>query len=656
MTNLRGAQFVAKWQTGRYVIVRTPFCPLEASTSIARLVPPSLGKALLHAAARPLGVTAYHEDGSPRNNGGLSRHGVARCGIPGGPNMQTTMETAADAAVRIGVGFDTARYAHHVTLLRADLSPAAKAFYFDESRAGYERLQQALERLQEIHGNVHFHMRLDVAGQYAANLEHFLHSLPFPKTVSVGEPKRNRDYRNAHFPKRKSDPVESYCCARFALLEQPRPTLQTPPYFVHLRDLVAAAQAHVRHTTRLINQLHNRLARAFPELATIAPDVSAAWVLRLLWKYPTPAKIAAAHLDSLLSIPYLTEPKAQLVQAAARETVSCLDGPTVEGLIRQSARAVAQAKAGVKRIKRLMAEAYDALPAGSHQQISTIPGIGKHTAAALVAKIVTIDRFKTADALVNYFGVFPEQCTSGTDKFGRPLPQGTMRMSMKGNDLVRGLLWSGARVGLRVNPTIRALYRRQRQRGKRGDVALGHCMQKLVRLVYAVWATNSPFAPREPKQPEALPAAAQETKNAEGRKGQSPPRQAVTPASGSVSQACCQNSVQADARPQRKQRVARLSFAGLRRQVGMEQVLRALDWWDRLKGPKAQRRGPCPIHQARDAKSKCFSVNCDKNIFQCFDAKCGAKGNVLDLWAKTQGMALPEAARDLMNRLGITEE
>jgi transposase len=560
------------------------------------------------------------------------------------------------AAVRIGVGFDTARYGHHVSFLREDLNPAAKAFTFAESRAGYEQLRQALERLQEVHGCVHFHMRIDAAGQYAANLERYLRSLPFEKTISVGEPKRNRDYRKVHFPKRKSDSVESFCCGRFALLERPRPTPETPSAFVHLRDLVAAVEADVRQLTRLVNQLHNRLARAFPELARIAPDVSAAWVLRLLSQYPTPAKIAAAHVDSLLTIPYLTEAKAQAVQAAARETVGSVDGPTVEALIRQSVRAVRQGKASACRLRRLMAEAYDALPEGGHQQIITIPGIGKQTAAALVAKMVTIERFATPNALVNYFGVFPQECTSGTDKFGRPVPPGTMRMSPMGNDLVRGLLWNSARVAIRSNPTIRALYVRQRQRGKRGDVALGRCMQKLLHLVYALWTTNRPFVAPEPPAGDVPEVPPEETKNAEGRTGQSPDRQAVTSAPESVPQRCCASSATADARPRQKQRSARLEFAELRRQVSMEQVLRALNWWDCLKGSKAQRRGPCPIHEAPGTKSRCFSVNLEKNIFQCFDSTCGGKGNALDLWSKTQGMPLPEAARDLANRLGITQE
>jgi hypothetical protein len=66
-------------------------------------------------------------------------------------------------------------------------------------------------------------------------------------------------------------------------------------------------------------------------------------------------------------------------------------------------------------------------------------------------------------------------------------------MSRKGNDLVRGYLWNAARTAIRHNPAVRALYRRLKAKGKRGDVAIGHCMRKLLHLVFAVWKTNRPF-------------------------------------------------------------------------------------------------------------------------------------------------------------------
>jgi transposase len=559
------------------------------------------------------------------------------------------------ASISIGVGFDTARYGHHVTFLRPDLQPAAKAFPFVESAAGYAQLRQALEQIQNKYGSVHFHMRIDAAGQYAVNLERFLRALPCEKTLSVGQPKQNRDYCRAHFPKRKADPVESLACARFAPVEHPAPTPETPSAFAHLREIAGALESQAKQTTRLVNQLHNRLARVFPELATVVPSVRAAWVLRLLARYPTPGKIAAAHLSSLVSIPHLTQDKAEAIQTAARRTVAGFHGPVIEELIRQSVRSIQHSRKTTRALQRALEQAFDALPAGPHQAIETITGIGKQTAAALVAKMISIDRFATPGSVVNYFGIFPEEYTSGTDKFGRPVPPGTMRLSPKGNDLVRRCLWNAAKTAIVHNPVIRALYARQRAQGKRGDVALGHRMRKLLHLVFAIWKTGEPVQPPEADTGEESPTPAVGTEVAQGRKGQRPGRQAVTQAASNIPRPAPASNAPgaASATPASAHRI---DFARLRQQITMEQVLRELHGWDRLTGHGAQRRGPCPIHEPSGSRGRCFSVHLGKKAFQCFEASCGAKGNVLDLWAKSRGLTIPQAAHDLAQRLGITTE
>ncbi len=72
----------------------------------------------------------------------------------------------------------------------------------------------------------------------------------------------------------------------------------------------------------------------------------------------------------------------------------------------------------------------------------------------------------------------------------------------------------------------------------------------------------------------------------------------------------------------------------------------------RLKGSGAQRRGACPLHRG-DGRGRTFSVNLDENVFQCFDARCGKKGDVIDLWAAQHGLSLRAAALDLVQTFGL---
>jgi transposase len=570
---------------------------------------------------------------------------------------------------RIGVGIDTARYGHRVSFLRPDRTPAAKPLTVMENRAGYQSLQDRLNQLHEQHPDAHFHVRIDAAGQYAVNLQVFLRALKLPMTVSVGEPKRNKDYQKAHFPKRTTDDTESQAMARFAVVELPDASPAPSAPMTLLCEVAGRLQSKVKQTTQAINRLHNLLARAFPELATLTDDISAGWVLKLLEKYPTAERIAGAHLASLEKVPHLSGEQAQALHQAAKQSVASLSGDLAEALVRDLVSQVQQCQQAERQLRKLLVAAFSDLPASPHVQVLTIPGIGAATAAALVAKIVDIDRFATPNHLVNYFGVFPEESSSGVDKHGKPLPPGTLVMSRRGNDLVRAYLWNAVRTGIRVNPAIGALYRRLRAKGKRGDVAMGHCMRKLLHRVYAVWKTDRPFdenhlpweGPSDARSSTAAPpavdagATAAAHKKAVGHKRDLPAATVVTTASSTVEPA------PGSVKPAPQRTVAgrpKVDFACLRQQITMQQVLEHLGLFASLRGSGQQRRGPCPVHSQPAAWERTFSVHLGKGVFQCFQADCGLKGNVLDLWAAIHGLPLYEAALHLAGtfQLALTRE
>ena len=407
---------------------------------------------------------------------------------PGSPTLSL-------GVVSIGVGIDTARYGHHVSFLDEQKRTAAKAFHFTESAAGYQQFQAVLTKLAEKHPGLQLHIRLDAAGQYAENLLQWLHRLPFATTISVGQPARNKAYRQVHFDKRKADPVESLACARFAIVERPAATPHNPPEFQQLRDAVALRESSAKQRTRLINQLHALLARVFPELAVSVTDLSANWVLSLLEKFPTPDKLARAKLETLAKIPHLATEMAETLRTAAAQSTGSNKGPIAEELIRQKVHALRQEQENFAALATLVEQAWQALPDGPAKRIRTIPGIGLQTAAALVAKIVSIERFATPTALIGYFGVFPEEVdVSGTDRQGNPKQGREIHMSRKGNDLVRRLLYTAAQCAVIWNPPVKALFARLRD-GKEYNVCIGHCMAKLLRQVFALWTKDCDFDP-----------------------------------------------------------------------------------------------------------------------------------------------------------------
>jgi transposase len=555
------------------------------------------------------------------------------------------MSDGTSTSRTIAVGIDTARYGHHVTFLYQDRQPAADPLTVTENEAGYRLLRERFQQLEQRLPEVLFRVRIDAAGQYATNLERFLRRLPHKTVISVGEPKRNKDYHAAVSPKHTSDRTESYAMARYAIAEVPEGTADVPDEFFLLREVVSRLEAQTKDTTRAVNRLHNLLARVLPELPVIVKDLRYKWVLALLEKYPTAQRIAAAR--TLHKIPYLKPEMAEKVQAVARTTVGSLTGAATETLVRECVQQVRGCLEAKKRLEKLLKQSFRELPRTGHVQVESIPGIGTTTAAVLVAKIIDIGRFETPENLVGYFGVFPQEDSSGVTRDGTPLPTGTQHMSTKGSDIVRSYLWNAAKSAIEHNPAVRDLYARLRATGKRGDVALGHCMRKLLHQVFGVWASDKPFDEKlaQPRHnsPQIEPAEQQaagdkEEETVAGHKRVAcPQRKVVTATDSTVTQPASTCQPQAGS----------VDYAYLREQITMEQVLGHLGYADRLHGRGAERRGPCPFHTPSGQQSKSFCVNLDKHLFHCTNPKCDLGGNALDLWRLAKGLPLYEAALDL---------
>jgi len=558
---------------------------------------------------------------------------------------------------RIGVGIDTSRYGHYAAFLRDDLQPAAGELQFAESAVGYAQLRSRLEQIVSKLGTVHFAVRLDVAGQYADNLLHFLHSLQGQLAnatfvISCGDPQRNKNYRAALFGSQKSDPVEARAAARYALSERPAPVKMLSAEQRTLRHVASRLQAVVRQRTRLINQFHLLLTSTFPELALLVKDIASGWVLTLCERYPTAKLLAAASAPDLRQITYLPEKLIDPLLEHARTAIASLEGDTVAELVRDQVSQLRDARARQLRLEKTLVDAYRQLDAN---HLDSIPGIGEVTAAILTAYIRDIDRFETPNQLVAYFGAMPIEASSGVDRDGKPRAAKRYVMSRRGNDLVRRYLWMAALSAVRHNPAVRALY--ARVVAKHPDhkaIAIGHAMRKLLHLAFAIWKTKKPFD--KTHYPWDTPAHVAGLDARDEEKAAATPEQeqaagltlTAEPAQKEVT-AACEASLPHDAEPGQH---AFVDFAHVKAQLPIVRVLEYLNLTRKLHGAGAQKRCACPIH-CPHSHGRTFSVNLDDNVFQCFSVRCQKKGDVIDLWAALHHQDLHQAALDLVRTFAL---
>ena len=92
-----------------------------------------------------------------------------------------------------------------------------------------------------------------------------------------------------------------------------------------------------------------------------------------------------------------------------------------------------------------------------------------------------------------------------------------------------------------------------------------------------------------------------------------------------------------------------IDFRAARSQVRLHEVLELVAfapcwrWQDQV-------RGPCPVHRSQTPRSRSFAGHLGRGVWHCF--RCGAGGNVLDLWVAVTHEPLHAAVIDLYRRLG----
>lgn len=160
--------------------------------------------------------------------------------------------------------------------------------------------------------------------------------------------------------------------------------------------------------------------------------------------------------------------------------------PAAKKLLTRLRRELAGLERRKQEVAAIIDRAADMADAESVALVASIKGIGRPSAATLVARIVDISRFESADALKGYLGLYPRRAQSGAH-------EAPSRMATHGCALTRHMLWNCAKVAARHNPDCKALFDRLRAQGKHPAACYGAVARKLIQIVYGVLKHRQPF-------------------------------------------------------------------------------------------------------------------------------------------------------------------
>lgn len=140
------------------------------------------------------------------------------------------------------------------------------------------------------------------------------------------------------------------------------------------------------------------------------------------------------------------------------------------------------------QLEKAIAEHLTRLP----QYLTTVPGAGPTLAAAILAEVGDIRRFKNASALVAYAGIDPAVFQTGQ------FQAKSMRRSKRGSPHLRRAIWQAALIASWHDPLLKQLYQRKPACGKHHSVAVGAVANKLIHIIYAVLRDGRAYAPVPP--------------------------------------------------------------------------------------------------------------------------------------------------------------
>jgi transposase len=176
----------------------------------------------------------------------------------------------------------------------------------------------------------------------------------------------------------------------------------------------------------------------------------------------------AAREKGRLASPALTE--------AVRESV----GRTVRLLEAEAAPLRAQADALVTATPSLQAD---------RALLESIPGVGRQTAATMLAELPAVAWLPTAESAAAACGLASREFRSGTSVRKRT------RLSKAGNARLRKALFLPTQTAIRFNSRLRGFFDRLVAAGKPKMQAIGACIRKLVMICYGVLKNHAVFDP-----------------------------------------------------------------------------------------------------------------------------------------------------------------
>lgn len=380
------------------------------------------------------------------------------------------------------VGIDIGKLFHFVALWSGEEKPVI--FKISVDQKGFFKL---LEKLKE-HSGEKIIIGMEATGHYFLSLYEFLSNQGYQDNLVVLNPLQVQAFRNTNLRGGKTDRIDSFKICQILAFGQYQTSQTIKDEILTLRELTRFRTDLVDEVASVKKRLLSVLDRIFPEFTRQFSNVFGKSALHLLERYPIPEEIAVLSTKKLSKLLQKSshgrfkKAKAEEIRNLASNSIGIKLG--INAFKLETQILIERIKHLEKQIEKLNKEIAKLVP--PKNPIFTIPGIGSSTGGAILAEIGDISSFKSSDKLVAFAGIDPKLRESG--KW-----QGKTPISKRGPRYLRRAVFQSAVVAMRVSPMFKAIYQKQRERGKPHKYSIMAVSNKLIRVIYSVLKNNKPF-------------------------------------------------------------------------------------------------------------------------------------------------------------------
>jgi transposase len=393
------------------------------------------------------------------------------------------------------VGIDVALRDHRVALLDRDGEAVGKSFTVSATRDGATTLLETL-RARGAPPALSV-IGLEASGHLWENLEAVLVGAGY--RVIVLNPLQTRRYRDLVRRRAKTDDIDAHVIAGLVRSGAAQASYVPDEQIQSLRELARLRARLMADRQDYLRQLTAQLDVVLPEHRTALGDLLSARARGILAQFPTAPHLAQASPRAIRRAAHEAGTKgfsldeASAVRDAARQSLYSGKAATARAhVVRTLVSQLDRLTAAIEDIDRVTTTMLPPTAPGSGlsdvELLQTIPGVGPHTAATLLAELGAIGRFTDARALVAYVGFYPVIAESGARA---AVPY----LSPVGSRIARHALYLAAVNAVRRSAEWRTVYLRKKAQGKRSKQALIVVAVKLLHTVYAMLKHRTPFTP-----------------------------------------------------------------------------------------------------------------------------------------------------------------